>query len=528
MTNGRRQQFLIVANQFVRKSFRKREVAKLGFETNEIDEIIRIKRFIEDVLADNRDELEKSLELGYKKYICVTVKVTIGEMFTFVNQFIDIEDLNYSKDSLYVPKAIYTLSKNRHCEMFFCTSLLKATRNAYGYAAPERKTANAHMSSILFVDLDLPEDLASLSDEEVTDRLFEEFGEMFSFTGGKAVRSGNGIHLYFGISSFFFENGEQEQRWRDLMRNLNILFISWGSDLKCNDKVRLLRLPGGMNRKKKYGPIGKEVKVLYDNFKVNDFSFLEQVVDYELTRGELLKNVLDDIIPVDSGETVESGFVWLGDIDLGIFNDEQKVYSPNETIRSEVRKLECEQKERKNNAEEVEQKVIKITRDEYRKKGYYESYIGIRCAYDDIMCEKDYRIRDICFFLNNRSSTEGVRHITIWYLTYSYYNFLMIRDYEVLKEKMSEINKSFFKPMMNNYEFEYCLRDCFNTIEKTKFRDKNIRNQVIEETYMPTLEEKKLVRGNYFPKDSEEFKDKEKKEHARRTREYRERKRQSF
>ena len=120
MTNERKQQFLIVANKFVRKSFRKREVAKLNFEANEIDEVIKIKRFIEDVLADNRDELEKSLESGYKKYICVTVKVTVGELFTFVNQFIDIEELNYSKDSLYVPKAIYTLSKNRHCEMFFC------------------------------------------------------------------------------------------------------------------------------------------------------------------------------------------------------------------------------------------------------------------------------------------------------------------------------------------------------------------------------------------------------------------------
>ena len=413
-------------------------------------------------------------------------------------------------------------------QTLFYTSLLKATRNSYGYAAPERKTANAHMSSILFVDLDLPEDLASLSDEEVMDRLFEEFGEMFSFVGGKAVRSGNGIHLYFGVSSFFFENGEQEQRWRDLMRNLNLLFISWGSDLKCNDKVRLLRLPGGGNRKKKYGPIGKEVKVLYDNFKVNDFSFLEQVADYELARGELLKSVLDDIIPMDSGEVVESGFICLGDVDLGIFNDEPSIYRPNETIRSEEKKAEYEKKEIKPNSHEDKKKPIRITKDDYRKKGYYESYEGVCSAYDDIKCDKDYRIRDICFFLNNRSSTEGVRHISIWYLTYNYYNFLMIRDFEILKEKMSEINKRFFKPMMNNYEFEYCLRDCFATIEKTKFRDKNIRNQVIEETYMPTLEEKNLVRGNYFPKDSEEFKDKEKKEHARRTREYRERKRQSF
>lgn len=518
VTNERKQQFFAVANAFVRKNFRKREVAKLNFTQKEIEDIKDLKKFLCDVLEDNREEMEKALDIGYKKYICVSVKVSIGEMFTFVNYFFDSKDLHY-KDDLYIPKAIFNLGKNRHCEMFFCTSLLKATRNSYGYASPERKGDNALLSSVLFVDLDLPKALSTLDDDELMGIFFNEFGDLFNFLGGKVVKSGGGLHLYFGCSSLYFENPESLKKWKDLMSILNILFAQWGSDVKCNDKVRLLRVPYAVNRKAKYGKEGRQVKVLYDNFKVNDLQYLEQVIDYELTQGQLLASVLEDIVPTSNEVSVDEDFIWLGEIDLGIFDDEPKEYVPSEAVVSEHRRIEALA------ISNIKQKnSIIITRYDNKNSGYYNSYQGIQTIYDDIKGDKDYRIRDICFFLNNRSSSEGIRHITIWYLTYSFYNFLMVREYDDLKEKMQKINQQYFKPVMSDYEFEYYLSDCFNTMTKSKSRDKNIRNQIIKETYQPTEEEMMLVRGNYYTKGTKEYEYKEKKEHARRTREYRQRK----
>lgn len=515
MTNERIQSFYSLAKKIVKKHFRKRKVAKLSFNEKELQEIKELKRFLEDVLIDNREEIEKYFDETRKLYFCVSIKVTVGELSTFVNHYFSIEDFKYARDELYIPKAIYSISKNRHCELFFCTSLLKTTRNCHGFSSVERRGENAYMSSIVFVDLDLPQELSILENDELLERLLDAYGNLFSLLGCKIIRSGGGIHIYFGISSILIHNEEAIKKWDTIILKLSLIFREWGSDSKCKDRVRLLRIPFGFNRKNKYGIQGKEVKILYDDYRTNDISVVLRMIDYWISMQKLQSDILEGIIPSNDVGYYDEGFVFLGDIGLDVFGDvEVEKCSNEEDCSKQIGDTsEC--------SNVMPKAIVR-----QNKGDYFSSYKGVVCAYDEMKCDKDYRIRDICFFLNNRSSSEGIRHTSMWFLIYSYYNFLMIRDYEELKQKMIVINENYFKPRMSSYEFEYSYNDCFKSISKAKFRNKNIRNEVIKDTYKPSMEELELVRGNYYTKGTKEFEMKEKKEHARRTREYRKRKHQ--
>ena len=198
----KKEMYFDFAKKYVKKQLRKREVAKLTFSDSEMEEIRKIKTFLENIVLDNSDEMLRQLEGTYKRYLGISVKVncaTDKECSLFFNYFFDVEDFHYKKDDLYIPKAIYHLGKNRHCEMFFCTSLLRAGVNEYGFVTPQRRSKNVLSASCFFADLDLPEDLQTLDDDALLQRFENEFWELVRYLGVTIVRSGGGLtRLYRG------------------------------------------------------------------------------------------------------------------------------------------------------------------------------------------------------------------------------------------------------------------------------------------------------------------------------------------
>lgn len=245
-SNERKKYFNRLANQFVKKQIRKREVQKMSFEEMELAEVRSLKEFLLNVVADNTEPMLLECE-GHNRYIGVSFKVSIGEkLSTFVNVFYNVKDLEYKKDELYVPKSIYRLCQNRHIEAFFCTSLLRIkNKNEYGFYAPARRTENASSVSTVYIDLDLPVKLRDKGTEELLNMLKAEYYEVFHYLGGIVVSSGGGFHVYFMIETVSLESEELKKHWKMVQSDMALLFNSFGADLKCvGDVVRILRMPG--------------------------------------------------------------------------------------------------------------------------------------------------------------------------------------------------------------------------------------------------------------------------------------------
>lgn len=506
-----RKEYMEKCTKFVKKFTHKREVLKHSFSEADLAKVREIDSFLRSIVLDNTDEMLLSLEEKHKRYLGITVRVNNNhnEALSFmVNLFFDTDDFEYSKDNLYIAKSLYLIGQNKHLEVFFCTSLLKASRNEYGFVVPERKKKNCVSVSAFICDLDLPEHLKALSDNEIMELLDYDYYELFKTLGGSIIRSGGGLHLYIGTQTIDLKTKEMEQRWRSVSNDLTILFRGYGSDIRCaGDLVRLLRVPSCVNRKPKYGPQGKAVKMLRSDYRMNTLEEIEQVVDYCLKGGAqgVFEDVLEDIIPYDKEEELFYFIEWEDDI----FTDEVKPYELPVAIREQCKALFPEEESKCTETVLPAPRVcpvIEVAPSE-NTGSYYASYEGINVDYKTFSSEP-YYVRDILFFLANRKSSEGVRHTTIFMLLFSWYFFSRIHDTDTLYRKMKYVNDTFFKPSFSEEEILSQTKSNLQYVMSLGHRFKRFKNDTLVRIYQPTEEEKAITIGNYYEKDSKAYKNK--------------------
>lgn len=179
-----KEKFIELSRKIVRASFKKRALMKMEFSKEEMEKIKEIDQFLRMVSWDNTDDLEKQFRSYKHIYFCVVVKMKImirkKEMECFIHHYFKMEDFDYEKCPYYIAKAIYTISKNKHAEVFFCVNALKPAYTETGLCVPERKQKNVCMASSLFVDLDLKGVYAQMSNEELLETFERENNEFIN------------------------------------------------------------------------------------------------------------------------------------------------------------------------------------------------------------------------------------------------------------------------------------------------------------------------------------------------------------
>lgn len=179
-----KEKFIELSRKIVRASFKKRALMKMEFSKEEMEKIKEIDQFLRTVSWDNTDDLEKQFRSYKHIYFCVVVKMKImirkKEMECFIHHYFKMEDFDYEKCPYYIAKAIYTISRNKHTEVFFCVNGLKAGYGETGLCVPERKQKNVCMASSLFVDLDLKGVYAQMSNEELLETFERENNEFIN------------------------------------------------------------------------------------------------------------------------------------------------------------------------------------------------------------------------------------------------------------------------------------------------------------------------------------------------------------
>lgn len=180
-----KEKFIELSRKIVRQAFKKRELMKTEFSPDDMNKIKEIDHFLKTVSTDNADDLEKQFRNYKKAYFCVVVKMKIiiskKEMECFIHHYIKMDDFNYDKCDYYIAKGIYTISKNKHAEVFFCVNALKPAYTETGLCVPERKQKNVCMASSIFVDLDLKGVYAQMSNEELLETFERENREFVNY-----------------------------------------------------------------------------------------------------------------------------------------------------------------------------------------------------------------------------------------------------------------------------------------------------------------------------------------------------------
>ena len=92
-----------------------------------------------------------------------------------------MEEFDYEKCPYCIAKAIYTISRNKHTEVFFCVNGLKAGYTETGLCVPERKQKNVCMASSIFLDLNLPSKYAQMGNKELWEAFERENGEFMNY-----------------------------------------------------------------------------------------------------------------------------------------------------------------------------------------------------------------------------------------------------------------------------------------------------------------------------------------------------------
>lgn len=523
---SREKRFYEFARKYVRFHVRKREVMKLEFDDAEMQEIIELQNFLKRLLLDNSDEMIVNFEGQKYRYIDVVFKVTSilnSSLSIMVDTFFKIEDFEYSKDPYYIGKAIYHLARHRGIEVFFCTSQLKVVKTSY--LGPRRIGEASALSSVIFCDLDLPDELSSLDNEALIKLFLYEHSELNRYLGLNIVRSGGGLHVYVRIQSINIDDQEMYLRWRCLMQDLAYILKDWGADIKCIDRVRLLRVPFCINRKEKYGPCGRTVKLLQTSEKINDIDETEQVLDYVKKGGDatLFDEAAFDTFcnePIDANlvEDVEFEVIeWNDDIFVG----EIKPYIPPEYIVSEYRRLELDIEVKKEsipiiNSDEG-RSLEEITIDESRD--YYNSLKDELVSYESIPKGETYAVSDILYALSNRETHTGIRHTCIYLCCYYWYHFDNYKDMEKIANKVKMLN-TYFNPPLDDIDLNKQITSNFDLLVRKGYRYKNIRNEVLDMYFRFSDEEKWNCRGNYFAPNTPEYIEKERRRKASGTKNY--------
>lgn len=499
----------------VSRIFSKRYIKKQIFTEEELEEIRQTDEFLQRVSKDNTDTMLKELE-PYNRYFVIMIKMSMeykGEVYeTCYHKNFNAEE-SFGEDAkipFLAAKAIYLMNKCRHAEIFFCVNLLRARyREDFGFSLVERQKKNAAVSSSLYVDLDLPEELVSLDDEHLLAAFESRFEELNLCLSPDIVRSGSGLHIYIEIDSVSLEEEEMRERWSYLVREIGILLSSWGADYRCMDVVRVLRPVGVMNRKKKYGT-GKKVCWLKKSEKRMSIDEVEQEVNFLKKGGSenFFREVLLDMdYDADDATALFYGIDFVDDI----FVDDEGKYIVPQVFADEYRNIirhENEEKEKGKKEGTKKTTAIKCPSEASHEKTQKhdhinDSYVGIRTPYEALP-QMYWQNRDIIFFLNNRSNVEGVRNSIILLFANNLYFGEKIQDEEIIIEKMLWLNEHYFKPKEDEQIIKKQTQRCFKIIAQNKY-PVHIRNSTILRLLPFKEEELWETQGNYFEPGTEDF-----------------------
>lgn len=353
------------------------------------------------------------------------------------------------------------------------------------------------------------------------------------------VRSGGGIHLYIPIETIELTSEEQLNQWKDAMGDLAFLLHKWGADIKCIDTCRILRPIHTRNRKEKYGTNGLEVSIMRESEKRFTLEEASKKIEWLIKGGDkqCFENILDDIFyyeeeeqEISEEDDIMSNFFPI-DFDDDIFPDEPKVYVPKKVFLEELKRLERLEREAKEK-EEKEREKLQTEEALERPVRFGELSENVKNSYQGICVDYDslpnilWQSRDLLFYLCNRSTSEGCRNNMLFFFAFNAYYFEGKRSFEELLSMCKWINKTYFKPPLEEDEVSSTLKYWYKKFE-VNVRTKYIRNETIQ-TYFPfSDEEKQYTTGNYFPVGSKEFLEKKRIAHAKNSLEQHHRKREA-
>lgn len=457
----------------VQKTFRKRGFDD-SFSEEELEKIKEIDIFLRRLnmhKASNGDERIK--------YLCISCSSRyVGkegiETVVFYNHYLKQKDYDYEKIPLYLAKCIYRLCMNRHIEVYFAVNTFRACKIKDKLYLPSRRRENLHSSCALYTDIDLPVELVGLSNIEILNLLKKDFQELFrNVQPSYMVRSGAGVHIYYQLNeSFSLEDEENISLYMETLRSLQKIFETYGSDARCVDNTRLLRVPYSRNRKPKFGRDGKEVSIIYKSDSTYDICELNKKLKLLQSGGmvQLFMDILDDIFDNYEYECKE---IEKTDTKIKDILDE-------ELVEVSIDSFEDIQEEKK-----VTAAVARLLDFKYK---------GIQCIYD-YNDETFFQNRDMMIWLQNRDNHEGVRNTMLFFFNYNWYVRNRIRDYDTILEYSFKLNE-YFKPKLSHNELMKAVKCNFYELDKRKLY-KNIRNTTIQRYLNFTEEEKKICKGIY-------------------------------
>lgn len=492
-------------NNTVNQAFHKRGFSD-DFSEEELEEIKEIDSFLKRVSLYRGEGF--GMEDDYQFFfLCCKAKIHYygKEISCFANKPIPLKKIKEEKDiQFYVAKAIYKLIKKKNIEVYYAVNTFVSGYTLSGRRYPQRIGECVSHSNAVFCDIDLPEEMHEMKDEDVLELLTDGYEEVFlNIPVSFAIRSGGGIHLYFELEQTVdLQSEPMDELWRDTMKCLQKVFQDFGADNQALDKSRLLRLPNSINRKEKYGE-GKKVRIMYDSKRTYDLEDLNKKLHFVLEGGiaglfEEIATQIDDITFYAALEHDSS------------FYDDMPEEDPFKEIvymeSSEINKEEIQKQTDDEELTEEEKTAIRKAENKkklselLRKKKKDVKYKGISVDYNSIEPSEFWQNRDLIFWILNRDSHDGYRHHLLFILGVNWYYIKNIKEEEQLKEKWRTVNKYLNPPLDDLEGFTKATYQYF--CKKTKFH--GIRNSTIETIFGFTEEEKQIVIGNYYSEEEPE------------------------
>ena len=495
-----------VLGETVKKTFAKRKFND-DFSKADMIKINQIDEFLRNICFHQDEEMCPDTR---KKYLFFCFRSTYQRkdgtiIETFYNKQVCQDDFDYKKIDKYLAKCLYRLCCNRHIEVFFAVNSFKALHEGRFYRV-DRKKQNLLSSHAIYCDIDLPKELQeNLSDVELLDFVKEKYDELYrNLKWSYAIKSGSGIHLYYALDkSVYLENEDQVEKYKEVLRELQENFCELGSDIRCIDAARLLRLPFSFNRKQKFGKDHKEVQILEYNDVSYDMLELKNKLSFVKNGGmqQLFQDVLEDVFPYcyDTGDE-QQAVIQNYEIENQEAQEEIENYESAE-VQEVIENYEMEETEEGIEKIEIEnqepQEVIDNCEDDGADKCRLKffKYKGIQKHYD-FGSETYYLCKDMMVWLLNRNWHETVRHSMFFYFNYCWYVFNEVRTYDELLKRSLELNK-LFKPKLDEDEITKLVEYNLSYLKLRNQNHKGIKHTKVMALLNYTNEELEILFGVY-------------------------------
>lgn len=456
----------------VKKAFSKRKWEE-SFTEEELREIGEIDRFLRRVsLHEDFSHPDDCSD----RYFIVVIKVTGSDSYGneisfFYHKVLNQKDFYHKKIPMNVAKAIYKLAMEKDVDLFFAVnSFIPRKNEEKGFYMVERKRRNVISAKCIYTDIDLPEELQKMGNEELLEWLQKEYKDVFEhIPPSYIVRSGGGIHRYYSFFESISLFGENEERYKEQgLYPLMKIFESIGADRRVVDAVRILRVPFGYNRKPKYGPEGKKVEIIYETeacYNAEELFEALQLFQNREMSGDFTE-LLDELFPTYEEELTETEVQ-----QPGALGDEVSVV------------------EKKSISEMIGNRSLEE-----------QGYKGVQ-PYFDTLGETFYQNLDLLWHLKNISNHEGIRNSVYLVCVYNWITQNKISDISVLQEKAQRLN-TILNPPLSKRELEITVTDFYKRFITIK-NPKRIRNIIIQKLFAYTEEERAVFIGSYSDCQSE-------------------------